>query len=55
MKSEYRPASSGSQVELELASRVLNALKNTLIALLQIKMIMGTEVLNSIDATSIRS
>lgn len=44
MKSEYRPTSSSSQVELKLASRVLNALNYTPIALLQIKMIMGPEL-----------
>lgn len=54
MKSEYRPASSSSQVELELASQVLKALNYTPIALLQIN-IMGIEVLYSINATSIRS
>lgn len=47
-------APSSSQVELELASQVLNALNYPPSALLQIN-IMGIEVLYSINATSIRS
>lgn len=55
MKAEYRSASSSSQVELELASQVLNALKYTSVALLQIKLTISTEPLCSLDATALET
>lgn len=47
--------SSSSPVELELASQVVNDLKYTPMALLQINVIMGTEISHDIDPPSIRS
>ena len=54
-KPEYELTSSSSQVELELASQVLNALKYTPIVLLQFKVIMDTEVYMTQIPPSIRS
>ena len=53
-KPEYELASSSSQIELDSASQVLNALKYTPIFLLQIKVI-DTELLYGTDPPSNRS
>lgn len=54
-KPEYELASSSSQVEFDSAPQVLNALKYTPIFLLQIKVIIDTELLNGTDPPSNRS
>lgn len=54
-KPEYELASSSSQVEFDSASQVLNALKYTPIFLLQIKVIIDTELLYGTDPPSNRS
>lgn len=54
-KPEYELASSSSQVELDLAFQVLSAVKYTPIFLLQIKMIIDTELLYGTDPPSNRS
>ncbi|KAM7233654.1 hypothetical protein CapIbe_015790 [Capra ibex] len=54
-KPEYELASSSSQVELDSAFQVLNALKYTPIFLLQIKVIIDTELLYGTDPPSNRS
>lgn len=52
---EYELASSSSQVEFDSASQVLNALKYIPIFLLQIKVIIDTELLYGTDPPSNRS